>query len=135
MQRKSYHARSAHLTLDIADQLCYSFFKMKRPSIDEKRRKKYLALFVVLILFISVLAVFGDKGFIDVYRLNKEKQRMISVSRPIAVENKRLSEEIRLLETDDRYIGSIARKELGMIGPGEMLYITTDAEPPEVASK
>ena len=79
--------------------------------------------FAVLIAAISVFAVFGDNGLIDVYGLNKEKQALSARNSVLKHENTRIIEEIRLLKIDKRYTATVARDELGMIGADEVLYI------------
>jgi len=83
-------------------------------------KKKYLLL--ALIPTIAAVAVFSDKGLLDVYRLKRELNGMLSYNRSLDEENKILEEKIALLKTDRRYIGYIARKELGMIGKNEVVY-------------
>ena len=83
-------------------------------------KKKYLLL--ALIPAIAAFAVFGDKGLRDVYRLKKELNGILSYNRSLDEENRDLEEKIALLKTDRRYIGYIARKELGMIGKNEVVY-------------
>ncbi|MBI5468676.1 MAG: septum formation initiator family protein [Deltaproteobacteria bacterium] len=83
-------------------------------------KKKYLLL--ALIPAIAAFAVFGDKGLLDVYKLKKELNGILSYNRSLDAENRALEEKISLLKTDRRYIGYIARKELGMIGKNEVVY-------------
>ncbi len=83
-------------------------------------KKKYLLL--ALIPAIAAFAVFGDKGLLDVYKLKRELNGILSYNRSLDAENKALEEKISLLKTDRRYIGYIARKELGMIGKNEVVY-------------
>jgi len=83
-------------------------------------QKKYV--FAVVFLLIAGFAVFGDKGLLDVYRLKSERDGIISYNMELEAENSTLEQSIRLLETDQRYIGFIARKELGMIGRNEVVY-------------
>ncbi len=83
-------------------------------------QKKYI--FLAAVLLIAGFAVFGDKGLLDVYRLKSERDGIISYNRDLEEENKKLEASIRLLKTDVRYIGFIARKELGMIGKNELVY-------------
>ncbi len=83
-------------------------------------QKKYI--FLAAVLLIAGFAVFGDKGLLDVYRLKSERDGIISYNRDLEEENKKLEASIRLLKTDVRYIGFIARKELGMIGKNEVVY-------------
>lgn len=104
-------------------------FMMKRKGAGVgkggkgKRGVKFLWGFAILIVAISVLAVFGENGLIDVYGLNKEKQALSSRNSVLKHENTRISEEIRLLKADKRYTATVARDELGMIGADEVLYI------------
>ncbi|MFQ5736770.1 MAG: septum formation initiator family protein [Thermodesulfobacteriota bacterium] len=83
-------------------------------------RKKYV--FLAVVFLIAGFAVFGDKGLLDVYKLKRERDGIISYNRALEKENATLERDIRLLKTDKRYIGFIARKELGMIGKNEIVY-------------
>ena len=87
--------------------------------------KKYILAAVFLL--IAGFAVFGDKGLLDVYRLKSERDGIISFNMELEAENRTLEQSIRLLETDKRYIGFIARKELGMIGRNEVVYKVEDS--------
>ena len=71
--------------------------------------------FIVIIAAISVLAVFGDKGLLDVWKFRKERQKLLVQKSQLEEENRRLADEIRLLKTDKQYALSIARQELGMV--------------------
>ncbi len=74
------------------------------------------------------MAVFGNNGLYDVYRLRKERDNILRQNKSIEEENNVLEEEIRLLKTDKRYVGYIARKELGMIGKREVVYKIEEAK-------
>jgi cell division protein FtsB len=47
------------------------------------------------------------------------------------LENARLREEARRLREEPEAIEEIARRELGLIKPGETLFIIKDVEPPK----
>jgi len=83
-------------------------------------KKRYVL--AASILAIAALAVFGDKGLMDLYRLRKERDGILSYNTAIAGENSSLEKNIELLKTNRRYIRNIARKELGMIGRNEVVY-------------
>ncbi|MBI5644442.1 MAG: septum formation initiator family protein [Deltaproteobacteria bacterium] len=93
-----------------------------KKKVFEGFRKKLLFAFIAAALFIGAFAVFGDKGLLDVYRLRRERDGILSYNRSLEQENKNLEQSIELLKSDKRYIGHIARKELGMIGKNEMVY-------------
>lgn len=79
--------------------------------------------FIVIIAAISVLAVFGDKGLLDVWKFRKERQKLAVQKSQLEEENRRLADEIRLLKTDKQYALSIARQELGMVKKDEVIYM------------
>jgi cell division protein FtsB len=70
-----------------------------------------------------ILTVFGDKGLLTLYRMAKERDGIVAEDRRLEEENNTLRIGIGRLETDRRYIASIARQELGMIGKDEIIYI------------
>jgi len=73
-----------------------------------------------------VYAVFGSGGLVDVYSLSLERDGIVEFNRELAAENKVLEEKVERLKTDTRYIGRIARSELGMIGTNEVIYQIED---------
>jgi cell division protein FtsB len=65
---------------------------------------------------------FGDKGILHLLRLQKELARIREMNIKIEEENQKLKEEVKRLQSDKRYIEEIARKELGMVKEGEIIY-------------
>lgn len=65
---------------------------------------------------------FGERGFIHLYRMEKERQDHMERIRKLEKENQELLEEIDLLRKDKEYLESVARKELGLIKDNEILY-------------
>ena len=65
---------------------------------------------------------FGEKGVLRLFRLQKELERFKEASSKLAEENRKLEEEVKRLREDKRYIEEIARKELGMVKEGELIY-------------
>ena len=85
-----------------------------------KKRRPFLALFLFLIL--GFFAFFGDKGVLHLLRLQRELVRIKEINVKIEEENRKLREEVRRLQHEKRYIEEIARKELGMVKEGEIIY-------------
>lgn len=77
--------------------------------------------FVLLGLIASWLA-FGDRGFLYVYRKDKEKQAYEEKIRQLKEANQKLMNEIDRLRNDKEYIEETARKELNMVRDGEVIY-------------
>lgn len=78
-------------------------------------------LFVIFIIMV-LLTIFGNKGFMD-YRVLKEKQAVLEETNECIIsENEELKREIMLLKTDLHYIELVARRELGMVKEGDIVY-------------
>ena len=88
---------------------------------------------MVLSLILGLLTFLGDKGIFSLLRLQKELVRIKEDNRKVEEENQKLREEVRRLQNEKRYIEEIARKELGMVKQGEIVYQFTppknDKEP------
>ena len=92
-----------------------------------RRAVEYLAVFVGLGL--TVDAFVGDKGLLAMMEA-REQYRLLEHSLAAArAENARLREQARRLREDPAAIEEIARRELGLIRPGEKLFIIRDVEP------
>ena len=74
------------------------------------------------ILILGVVIFFGDKGVLHRLRLQKELDRIKEANTKMVEENQKLKEEVKRLQTDKKYIEEIARKELGMVKQGEIIY-------------
>jgi len=78
----------------------------------------------LLCLLASWLA-FGDRGLIYVYRKDKEREEYLAKIEELKKANQELMEEIDRLKNDKEYIEETARKELGMVRDGEVIYMFT----------
>jgi cell division protein FtsB/cell division protein DivIC len=73
-------------------------------------------------LIFGFFTFFGDKGIIHLVRLQKELVRIKDANVKMEEENRKLREEVKRLQYEKRYIEEIARKELGMVKEGEVIY-------------
>ena len=85
-------------------------------------KKKILILVLFLFLVFGFFTFFGDKGIMHLLRLEKEWGRIKEANVKIEEENRKLREEVKRLQYEKRYIEEIARKELGMVREGEVIY-------------
>jgi cell division protein FtsB len=82
---------------------------------------------VTLVLVIDALV--GEKGLMETLRARRQYRELSGSIDRLRGENARLREEMRRLREDPRTIESLAREELGLIRPGELLFIVKDARP------
>ena len=88
-------------------------------------RKEVLKFTAFGLLFLSLMALwlgFGERGFIHLYRMEKERQAYVHEIQKLEQENRELLEEINRLHSDREYIESQGRRELGLVKEGEVLY-------------
>lgn len=88
--------------------------------------KRGILKFSLFLFFLSSLLVgwlgFGERGFVHLYRMDKERQVRLEKAKQLEQENKALLEEIERLRTDKEYLESQGRRELGLVREGEILY-------------
>ena len=95
-----------------------------------RRAVQYLLLGVGLVLVVDALV--GDKGLIEMMKKRDEYRALEQTLNRARSDNARLREEARRLKEDPAAIEEIARRELGLIKPGEKLFIIRDIGPADV---
>ena len=86
------------------------------------RKKRLFFFFLAILVILGFFTFFGDKGILHLLRLRKELVRIKGTNVKMEAENEKLREEVKRLQHDKRYIEEIARKELGMVKEGEVIY-------------
>jgi cell division protein FtsB len=89
------------------------------------RRKLIWIFSITLAMFLAYSAV-GERGFIRLHQLMDERDNLELRVRTLEEENARMAEEIGLLSDDPATIESLARIGLGLVRPGEIVYILPD---------
>ena len=95
------------------------------PPATRRRTLQMLLVFVTLVLVINALV--GERGLTETLRARKQHQELVTSIELLRAENARLRDEARRLRSDPSTIEALARQELGLIKPGEMLFIVKDA--------
>jgi cell division protein FtsB len=85
-----------------------------------------LAVFGLLTLAMLLLAVFNEKGALQVHTQAKKLGAIESEITRLDTENKRLTVEIQALRTDPTAIEKLAREELKLVKPGEVVLVTPE---------
>ena len=84
--------------------------------------KRVLITVLMLVSVMIFFTFFGEKGLLQVYRLRRELKEIESVNMELRQENERLRAEIGNLRTNKKYIEELARRELGLVKKGEIVY-------------
>jgi cell division protein FtsB len=72
--------------------------------------------------FILFFTVFGERGLLRIYEMKKEKQKIEHTVSELHAENQKLRLSIEALRSDRHHLERIARKELGLVRPNEIIY-------------
>ena len=72
---------------------------------------------------LAVNALIGERGLSETLRARREFRQAVSELSRLQYENAVLSDNIQRLKHDARTIESVARAELGLIKPGEILVV------------
>lgn len=103
-------------------------------QVESSFKRKALNLALFLILVASILnALFGDRGFIELLKARQELQILEQEIAEIKANNQQILEEIRALKTSPFAVERLAREQLGMVKPDEIVLLTPKP-PPAVAS-
>jgi cell division protein FtsB len=98
-----------------------------RP-LRARRILQFLLVFAAVVTVVDGLV--GDRGLPATLRARHGYDELAAGIARQRAENARLMEEARRLREDPSMIEEIARRELGLIKPGELLFIVKDIPPP-----
>jgi cell division protein FtsB len=97
------------------------------PSEAGAYFRKHARQILGIVLFAMLVHdVFGTHGFIAMRRTQKEIEQIREQIGKMNDENKSLAEEVNSLKTDPKSIERIAREEMGLARPGEMIFKLPD---------
>ncbi len=91
-------------------------------NFDKKELLKFLFFIFIFLGLVVAWLGFGERGFIHLYRIDNEREARLERIKKLDQENKELLEEIERVRKDKEYVESLARRELGLVKEGEILY-------------
>ncbi|HET6144938.1 MAG TPA: septum formation initiator family protein [Candidatus Acidoferrales bacterium] len=96
----------------------------------KKNTRQILAL-ALFALFVH--DIFGPHGFLAMRRTQKEIEQIHDQIVKMNEQNKALTDQVSSLKSDPKSIERIAREEMGLARPGEMIFKVPDS--PKASSK
>ena len=82
---------------------------------------------VFIVLLMLGFAMFGDRGVLRTLQTNRYKAELQKELQVLQDERQRLKDEITRLRQDKDYLEQLARKKLGMVREGELIYQFEDS--------
>jgi cell division protein FtsB len=94
------------------------------------RSRRFMQLLIVAVgVAVVTDGLVGERGLLAMLRARQEYNELAAAIAHTRAENARLREEARRLREDPAAIEEIARRELGLIKPGETVFILRDVAP------
>ena len=75
-----------------------------------------------LIVLLSLVTLVGERGALHLWRLRGEKARLDEQNYQMQKGNESLRQRLHSIRNDDDYLEKLAREELNMARPGEIVY-------------
>ena len=91
-------------------------------------------MFQMLLGFVGFVivanALIGERGLMESTKARRQSSELARSIEELKRENARFRQEARRLRNDPLAIEQIARQELVLVSPGELLFIVKDLPPP-----
>lgn len=99
-----------------------------KPTLANRGRRllRHVLLFITLVIVVDAIA--GEKGLLALLEARRDYAALERSLERARAENAHLRETARRLREDPAAIEEAARRELGLIKPGEVLFIVKDVE-------
>ena len=81
-----------------------------------------LYLLSLLILLLAVVTIVGERGALHLWRLRGEKNQLDEQNFQLQKTNEELRQRIARIRNDNFYLEKLAREELNLVRPGEVVY-------------
>lgn len=93
----------------------------REPASTGNKNLITVWLLVVILLMLGY-AIFGDRGVVRIMKTERQKQELAAQLADLQQDRQQLREEIDRLKHDRDYWEQLARKKLGMVREGELIY-------------
>ena len=85
-------------------------------------QKVMLAIIFIAMFNFLLVVLFGDNGWVELRRLEQSHQQLLTGNARLTHENLQMYRSVDRLQNDPAFVENIARQELGMIRPDELIF-------------
>ena len=105
--------------------------RLRSAQDTRARRQRFLIWGLSIGLCVLLVnALIGENGYLATLRSERENAIAMAALARIRLENRQLQQAAQRLKSDPKAVEEAARRELGMIRPGETVVVVRDAAPP-----
>jgi cell division protein FtsB len=102
---------------------------MKHPLWENSALSRNVMLALLLLCFgLVVREIFGEHGYLALRHQRKEVESLQQEIRQLRQENEQLDRQIKALKSDPKAIERLAREQMRMARPGEIIYTFPEKE-------
>lgn len=95
-----------------------------------KRAVRYTKMVLIFTVLGSAGILMGEKGLAEKYQLEQKRHLLQQDNERLVEEIKDLERKVTLLRTDPAAIEKVAKRDLGMAGPDEVVYVFDTSRSP-----
>jgi cell division protein FtsL len=95
---------------------------------DARLRRTALLALALVVLTLIVHEIFGENGYLAMRHKRQELQTLQLQIEKLKLENQRLEQQIKGLKTDPKAIEKLAREQMKMARPGELIYVLPEKD-------
>lgn len=104
--------------------------RLRSPEEARTRNRRILAYgLFIFSLILMVNALVGENGYLATLRARREHDALVQALSKLQQENNRLADEANRLKNDPAALEEAARRDLGLMRPGETLVVIRDRKP------
>jgi cell division protein FtsB len=92
------------------------------PSEEQRFLRRPLRIILVVLVILLAASLLGERGLIGLIQMQQTRAALARDVERLTATNAALADEVRALRTDPGRIEAIAREELGLVKPGELVY-------------
>ena len=93
-----------------------------QPPPNRPPLRPRLVLAVLMLVALVVASLVGNRSLIRLYWMHQTRATLEREIAQLTTNNAALADEVRALRTDPGRVEAIAREELGLVKPGELVY-------------
>jgi cell division protein FtsB len=100
-------------------------------ALDKRVRRRRVMTYGVFAMSLGLMthALVGENGYFATLRARREHAEVQAALTRVRLENQRLQDEIRRLRQDPAALEEAARRDLGLMRPGETFVVIREAKP------
>jgi cell division protein FtsB len=95
---------------------------------DARFRRAAMAALALIAIVLTVHEIFGDHGYLALRRRRQELQTLQEQVKQLQEENQKLEQQIKALKSDPKAIEKLAREQMKLARPGEIIYVLPEKE-------